>query len=353
VYNKQFEGQHERFHLPLYGDAGSMREIKKEEVPESEGTAYVAGRSAGYDMCPEIATTSGETVLWQLDGTTDGAPCDFAQQDQARVSIWPAVDHESPIVHMAKDKNNSIERQTSLQEDGEMGDLSGPALVQGTHADGTVQHQDQGKAGSATEEIHIREISKPVAAVDLAPASPKDRRDLESYGPALPVEVSSKEDAIQAVDVMMVDNEIENETQIETGDEDREDSDRNSTHQDTPVSANLPSPVSRPSHSAKQESARSYLAWLHHRQTRFPTVVPNYSECILIAEKLDKHPAKVFDEALYHWGFENSGAGSEWYRQNRLTVLGEDPRFDSDGMGRWDAWLQQGRGQLKRKRRWK
>jgi hypothetical protein len=351
VYNRQFEGQHERFHLPLYGDVGVMRDVKKEELAESEGPAYVIERSAGYDMCLGTATTSGEAFLWQLDGTTDGAPCDFAQQDPARVSIWPSVGHGSPTVHTAEDENNSIERQTPIEQDRETRDLEAPVLIQDTHVNETVQHQDQGRAGSATEETRIRDVPTAVAAADSAPASPKDARSgVEPYGPALPVAVVSQEDATQAVDVMMIDNETENETRIEGGIGDKEGSDSSSAQQDTPASTNPSSPVSRPSHFAKRESARSYLAWLHHRQTRFPTVAPNYSECMLLAQKLGKHPAKIFDEALYHWGFEN---GNEWYRENRLAVLGEDPRFDSDGMGRWDAWLQQGRGQLKRKRRWK
>jgi hypothetical protein len=39
----------------------------------------------------------------------------------------------------------------------------------------------------------------------------------------------------------------------------------------------------------------------------------------------------------------------DWYKQNRLNVLGEDPRFDEEKIGWWQAWLKEGRDLKKNK----
>jgi hypothetical protein len=96
----------------------------------------------------------------------------------------------------------------------------------------------------------------------------------------------------------------------------------------------------------EKRSVQSYLAWLQHRQTRFPTAPPNSSEIILIAEQLNRPEATVYDDILYRWGFETNSKCGAWYKQNRLTVLGEDPRFDEDTMGKWEAWVKEGRDML-------
>jgi hypothetical protein len=46
---------------------------------------------------------------------------------------------------------------------------------------------------------------------------------------------------------------------------------------------------------------------------------------------------------LYHWNLEAHSLEGEWYRTHRLEFLGEDPRFDEETMGRWEAWLKAGR----------
>ncbi|KAH3904360.1 hypothetical protein HBH56_235020 [Parastagonospora nodorum] len=96
----------------------------------------------------------------------------------------------------------------------------------------------------------------------------------------------------------------------------------------------------------EKRSVHSYLAWLQHRQTRFPTAPPNSSEIILIAEQLNRPEATVYDDILYRWGFETNSKCGAWYKQNRLTVLGKDPRFDEETMGKWDAWVKEGRDDL-------
>ncbi|KAH8700064.1 hypothetical protein GQ44DRAFT_786201 [Phaeosphaeriaceae sp. PMI808] len=96
-----------------------------------------------------------------------------------------------------------------------------------------------------------------------------------------------------------------------------------------------------PPHFANQQAVQSYLAWLHLRQVRFPTVAPNSCECAMIARKFGNHPTKVYDEVLYHWGLETGSKDGEWYRRNRVKVLGQDPSFDSDTLGWWEAWLLQ------------
>lgn len=93
-------------------------------------------------------------------------------------------------------------------------------------------------------------------------------------------------------------------------------------------------------------SVQSYLAWLQHRQARLPTAPPNSSEAILIAEKLNRSEAEVYDGILYRWRLETNSQCGAWYRQNRLTVLGEDPRFDEETMRKWEAWVKEGRDKL-------
>ncbi|KAF1844982.1 uncharacterized protein K460DRAFT_416321 [Cucurbitaria berberidis CBS 394.84] len=95
--------------------------------------------------------------------------------------------------------------------------------------------------------------------------------------------------------------------------------------------------------SKPSQAAQSYLAWLYQRQTRSPTAQPVYPECIAIGKRLGRPPHKVYDEVLYHWGLETDSRHGEWHRQNRLKVLGEDPRFDEERMGFWNAWMKRGR----------
>ena len=76
------------------------------------------------------------------------------------------------------------------------------------------------------------------------------------------------------------------------------------------------------------QSAASYLAWLRQRDTRWPTVWPNFPECVAIGKKLGKPTSKVFEEILYHWLLETDGRRGEWHKEHRLEVLGEDPLFD-------------------------
>jgi hypothetical protein len=111
----------------------------------------------------------------------------------------------------------------------------------------------------------------------------------------------------------------------------------------TPVEKPQAAAIAPSAHVAKDQSVRSYLAWLHHRQTRFPIAVPNRSECVMIAKKLGRPPGYVYDEILYRWGFETDSRWGKWYKQNRLLVLGKDPKFGEEIVGKWEAWLQEGR----------
>lgn len=93
-------------------------------------------------------------------------------------------------------------------------------------------------------------------------------------------------------------------------------------------------------------SAASYLAWLHHRQVRFPTAMPNSSECVLLAKKMGRSSASVYEDALYHWGLETDSRRGNCCKQNRLHLLGKDPVFESEHMGTWGAWLRQGKDEM-------
>ncbi|KAH7396953.1 hypothetical protein DE146DRAFT_586411, partial [Phaeosphaeria sp. MPI-PUGE-AT-0046c] len=93
-------------------------------------------------------------------------------------------------------------------------------------------------------------------------------------------------------------------------------------------------------------SAASYLAWLHHRHARFPTARPNSSECILVAKKLDRPSASVYEDVLHHWSLETDSRRGNWFKRNRLQVLGEDPKFYAEHMGFWETWLNRGRDEM-------
>ncbi|KAH7082917.1 hypothetical protein BKA63DRAFT_501850, partial [Paraphoma chrysanthemicola] len=95
------------------------------------------------------------------------------------------------------------------------------------------------------------------------------------------------------------------------------------------------------------ESVECYLAWLAHRRSQFLTAPPNSTECISIAKKLGRSSVEVYDGIMWHWGMETSSKLGEWHKQNRLQVLGEDPVFDEDNKGRWQAWLEDGRNEMK------
>lgn len=127
--------------------------------------------------------------------------------------------------------------------------------------------------------------------------------------------------------------------------DDGDDSEEGDEHTLTATSTSMPAPTIAPTPSQRPspEIARSYLAWLNQRQARFPRAPPNYLECITVAKKLGRPTHKVFDEIVYYCGLENVGDQKEWYKQNRLALLGEDPRFDEETMGWWAAWLKQGR----------
>tara|TARA_R110002003_G_scaffold284_5_gene18290 strand:+ start:4694 stop:6379 length:1686 start_codon:yes stop_codon:yes gene_type:complete len=105
----------------------------------------------------------------------------------------------------------------------------------------------------------------------------------------------------------------------------------------------------RPQSVRPAQSAQSYLAWLRRRRVRFPSVPPNASECALIAKELGRHRSELYDEVLWHWGLETDSKWGDWHKQNRLKVLGEDPRFDDEKMGRWQSWLKEGRDAMEMK----
>lgn len=107
--------------------------------------------------------------------------------------------------------------------------------------------------------------------------------------------------------------------------------------------------ISADERAARPERAQAYLAWLQHRQARFPTVRPNFSECVLVAKKLGRPSVGVHEDVLHYWSLETDSRRGEWYKQNRLHTLGEDPRFDSEHMSMWKAWLKQGRDEMERK----
>jgi hypothetical protein len=187
------------------------------------------------------------------------------------------------------------------------------------------------------QEPTLAEQNTPMYTV--VPASLSDAQGIME-APILPAPANSGADepGAQKVDVDMIDSPT---AMTEAGNVGNESGDLS-----VPVaSSSTPSP--KP-HFPVPATARSYLAWLHHRQERFPTAAPRYAEFVIIAQKLSRAPPRVFDDAMYHWGFE-TGERVEWYKQNRLELLGEDPRFDEEKMGKFGAWMKVGRDEKERK----
>jgi hypothetical protein len=121
------------------------------------------------------------------------------------------------------------------------------------------------------------------------------------------------------------------DSDVETGDSSP---DNTTEHRNTPTESASPhlqiatvtSPLQNESKQAL--SARCYLAWLHNRRKRFPTVPPNSSECAGLATKLELPKWKVYDEVLRHYLLETDSRRGQWHKERRLELLGEDPVFE-------------------------
>ncbi|KAL6712274.1 hypothetical protein ACN47E_000151 [Coniothyrium glycines] len=87
--------------------------------------------------------------------------------------------------------------------------------------------------------------------------------------------------------------------------------------------------------SVSAQSGASYLAWLDQRQVRYPTAPPNYSECVALGVRLKRSPHVIYDQVFLHWNLETDSQRGLWYKEHRLEVLGEDPKFNAVAKNLW------------------
>ncbi|KAF2830287.1 hypothetical protein CC86DRAFT_402332 [Ophiobolus disseminans] len=353
MYNRHFEGQDESFHLPVYEDLESGSEVKGEVKLKQEALALAQPQDRSIHRTESYhATTSPQAALhMQFDGTMDEHPNQEPQATRTDADLGP---FSAGNLQYQMDEMRNDSRAAEDDGDVEMRDADGHLPSLEAVREHIAQMRDHRNSNETKESIATgppRRLEESVSP-EHQPTS-KDRVEL-----ALLVSTEPKEtDAVtegggeptQQPDTrkgncsdIALDCHDTSKAKDDSNESDNEDDSQHTTS--SPIASPPPSIApSLPPHFPKPESTRSYLAWLHHRQARFPTAAPNFPECILVAKKLGCHPSKVFDEVTYHWGFETGCDRSEWYKHNRLTVLGEDPRFDEEGVGRWRAWLELGR----------
>jgi hypothetical protein len=354
TYNKQFEGKHERFYLPVFGSL---------EAAES-GESYVAGIRPQAQENPEI-----ENITRRESSTGHEAALSHKMDsaiDIENVAMQKIIERESDALLEGPMQSTEPGRldDRNTDETAEKRTKTGfQEASEGTRQ--PAQGETLGEEESVLQVEVFEMLSEDLEILEVEPMDEDvvDTRMPETFpiteatgAPPHPMTVlrgsagaalETKAIADQAVEPHD-DTSAMAEVVVQKREEDIA---RNENHLPTPP-LHEPEPSASvaiaPSQSVPQkQSAKSYLAWLHHRQTRFPTAAPNSSECIAIAKKLGRLHVHVYDEIVYHWGLETSSEWGGWYKENRQEALGEDPRFDEETMGMWKAWLKEGR-ELKR-----
>ena len=364
-YNKQFEGLHERFHLPVYKDLNTAKEGKENEIPGQETPTSPQEQSMVYGES-RLTTMSPDAELpLQLDGAMDSMPGTKVRPSRVECRNLPLLATISRSAHTEDGRGLDIERQAHHNDDVEIQDADAEMVAHEAVQEYGIQK------GSAQDTVWRHTwADEPIQGIEdsMIPRQQpaQEATSVTTHHDSTPPQavcgvsevgmISSQVDGalgrnhVRAADVVVDGCGTENEKENEERDSEDRNKQLQPTRSATIVGSRTSTTLAPIFHFPIAGSVRSYLAWLHHRQTRFPTVAPNSSECVLIANNVGRHPAIVYDEVLYHWGFETDSNWGEWYKQNRLKVLGEDPRFDEEVMGRWQAWLKEGRA-LKERRR--
>jgi hypothetical protein len=86
----------------------------------------------------------------------------------------------------------------------------------------------------------------------------------------------------------------------------------------------------------------AYLHWLEYRGNPFPTTRPMVSEATLIGRAVGRGSAWVHDEIMRAWACEQHSVRGEWYRENRVEVLGAEPKCTDQTRREWQAWAANG-----------
>jgi len=337
VYNTQFEGQHARFHLPVYEEADLKRTEDKTGQVEEEKEMVKFDKSMGKRKrsarVKRDRERSNDPFFPQMDGTMNDDPSDQTYDTATSTSTTP---RDAP---------------PTSSEDIEMINAGQPAPSVEVRSIGldpassreSCQESQAGETPTASAES-LEKAQQPTQAEQTATmraiSQPsEDGRSADGASMSLAQENDDPhEPSAQTDDVEMTDGAAD----VGIGD---------TVQNSTSLDVATPSTAISPTTLTSADSARSYLAWLHHRQTRFPNVEPKRAEFAIIAERLGRVRHHVFQEAMYHWGLETGNDRSEWYKQNRLEVLGEDPRFDEETMGWWAAWVKKGMNEKAEKER--
>jgi hypothetical protein len=340
-YNKRLIGKHERFHLPileaLESNGTGIKAVGADDMPQVHQRGPVTEAVSRYSSIP-----LEEDIAMQYDGAMDIDPSMDTDNAPLRAQVPPWSQD------LGDKANQNVRPPSPHFVDVEM---HGPevAVLLGNSAqeETEVIAAMDGVDTAMRETVIAQEQEEPSRASRDAPHLMCRARDLlGTIEPSTDAGIASgyvgvvTEAAANAADVndmMEMDNE---EDRTATNDEIQKKPSVLSSFQPNGSGVG----VTRQNQSSREaQSAQSYFAWLRHRQTRFPTVPPYLSEAILIARTLGKPSALFYDHIRYHWGLETDSRRGAWYKQNRLEVLGEDPRFDEEVMGTREAWLEQGR----------
>jgi hypothetical protein len=315
THNQGFEDKHERFHLPVFEELG----IDKVQVSNKEDIEQLQESSNKLTVRDPIQ----EDVLdMQFDGAMD---------IEMEGKLQLADDYEVPTLPTDKEQPSSDHNEEN-DADGaniEMQDAvvslgcAGPSQEVGGEAPGAA-----GNSGSVVPEPQPAEENAKLTQVESVPAPaeagviiemPKERDGADT----------SDRDAQDPHNLPMMSAEHPRAASADPGAAADPTAHTEPAADVEPTAAtDLTPPV------ARDQSVQSYLAWLHQRQTRFPIAKPNYSECVALGKRLGRPALHVCDEIMYRWGLETDSRSGDWYKQNRLQVLGEDPRFDEERIGK-------------------
>jgi hypothetical protein len=400
-YNKSFEGKHERFHLPVFEDLETKKETKSESEDDELEMKIHSQEHEMEDATDDTRGGDERTLGLQLDGAVDFESSSCDGPGGLRNGSPSTTLHTLQSVTAG----NHCQKTASEMLDTEMADLNEEPVDQ-TKADPSgptkedfhrVEAEDEASNVNDTEIVareapveeeedvvvypremqlqeHLTAGDGPAstAGTDPGPSSQENPNSAEEENLTESlVALQAEANAIfyELLERAMVSSEP-NQSRIEnksimanvdmTGTEAPPSSGNHITtglrqpQHSSGVLAGMGAGVQslgprRPQSVRPVQSAQSYLAWLRRRRVRFPSVPPNASECALIAKELGRHRSELYDEVLWHWGLETDSKWGDWHKQNRLKVLGEDPRFDDEKMGRWQSWLKEGRDAMEMK----
>jgi hypothetical protein len=330
-HNKRYEGKHERFHLPILEDL----EMEKVRVSKGKEAAQVQQLSRKLNV---RKPTAAHVLSMQYDGAMD------AEMEE---SLQLADDHEVRTAVGADKRLLSSGRNEEEEDDDDGADIEKENARVG-YRTGPIQNASGAVAAAAADNTESVVLEPRLAqGIDARPDNEAEVHPLEAE---MVIEMHEEGDG---ADASNKDEQQPSDVPIMSAEDPQAAAPNfavpnaataiDSVGSKPAAAMDLTPAIDSTTHVAQDSSVQSYLAWLLQRQTRFPIAKPNYSECAALAEKLGRSLGCVYDEIMSRWGLETDSKWGDWYKQNRLQVLGQDPRFDDETMGKWEAWLKQGR----------